>query len=124
MDRDFREAVGDAANSGVGAPTAVVLSARVTARLSRTLTNAAPSSTQEMEAMMRQSDNIPGIGKMDYEAWSALLRPLYGRHSFEGGELNSFSVRLDLHRIHLFAALEPGRAPSGTPEVVEHRRAD
>ncbi len=38
----------------------------------------AHSSTQEMEAMMRQSDNVPGTEKMDYEAWSALLRPLYG----------------------------------------------
>src|ERR1700674_5329997 len=38
-----------------------------------------------------QSDNVPGAGKMDYEAWSALLRPLYGRHSLEGGELNTFS---------------------------------
>jgi AraC family transcriptional activator of tynA and feaB len=44
-----------------------------------------------MEAMMRQSDNVPGTEKMDYEAWSALLRPLYGRHSLEGGELNTFS---------------------------------
>src|SRR5258708_17142789 len=51
----------------------------------------AHSSTQEMEAMMRQSDNVPGTEKMDYEAWSALLRPLYGRHSLEGGELNTFS---------------------------------
>jgi len=41
--------------------------------------------------MMRQSDNVPGTEKMDYEAWSALLRPLYGRHSFEDGELNTFS---------------------------------
>jgi len=39
----------------------------------------AHSSTQEMEAMMRQSDNVPGTEKMDYEAWRALLRPLYGR---------------------------------------------
>jgi AraC family transcriptional activator of tynA and feaB len=44
-----------------------------------------------METMMRQSDNVPGAEKMDYEAWSALLRPLYGRHRFEGGELNTFS---------------------------------
>jgi AraC family transcriptional regulator, positive regulator of tynA and feaB len=44
-----------------------------------------------MEAMMRQSDNVPGTEKMDYEAWSALLRPLYGRHSLAGGELNTFS---------------------------------
>ena len=41
--------------------------------------------------MMRQSDNVPGTEKMDYEAWGALLRPLYGRHSLEGGELNTFS---------------------------------
>ena len=41
--------------------------------------------------MMRQSDNVPGTEKMDYEAWSALLRPLYGRHSLEGDELNTFS---------------------------------
>jgi AraC family transcriptional activator of tynA and feaB len=44
-----------------------------------------------METMMRQSDNVPGTEKMDYEAWSALLRPLYGQHSLEGGELNTFS---------------------------------
>src|SRR5258707_5184619 len=37
--RDFREAAGDATNSGVGTATAVVLSARMTARFSRTLTN-------------------------------------------------------------------------------------
>jgi len=41
--------------------------------------------------MMRQGDNVPDTEKMDYEAWSALLRPLYGRHSLEGGELNTFS---------------------------------
>ena len=41
-DRDFREAVGDATNSGVGATTAEVLSARMTGRFSRTLTNAVP----------------------------------------------------------------------------------
>src|ERR1700693_131436 len=41
--------------------------------------------------MMRQSDNVPDTEKMDYEAWSDLLRPLYGRHSLEGGELNTFS---------------------------------
>ena len=40
---------------------------------------------------MRQSDNVPGTEKMDYEAWSALLRPLYGRHSLAGGELNTSS---------------------------------
>ena len=39
--------------------------------------------------MMRQGDNVPDTEKMDYEAWSALLRPLYGRHSLEGGELNA-----------------------------------
>jgi AraC family transcriptional activator of tynA and feaB len=44
-----------------------------------------------MEAMMRQSDNVPGAEKTDYEVWSTLLRPLYGRHSLEGGELNTFS---------------------------------
>ena len=41
--------------------------------------------------MMRQSDNVPDTEKMDYQAWSALLRPLYGRRSLEGGELNTFS---------------------------------
>jgi AraC family transcriptional activator of tynA and feaB len=44
-----------------------------------------------MEAMMRHSDNVPDTEKLDYEAWSALLRPLYGRHSLEGGELHTFS---------------------------------
>src|ERR1700704_551080 len=44
-----------------------------------------------MEAMMRHSDNVPDTEKLDYEAWSALLRPLYGRHSLEGIELNTFT---------------------------------
>ena len=54
-------------------------------------TNFTGGATNEMEAMMRQGDNVPDTEKMDYEAWSALLRPLYGRHSLEGGELNTFS---------------------------------
>jgi len=35
-DRDFREALGDATNTGVGATTAVVQSAQMTTRFSRT----------------------------------------------------------------------------------------
>jgi len=40
---------------------------------------------------MRQSDDFPGTEQMDYEQWSALLRPLYGRHSLEGAESDSFA---------------------------------
>ena len=56
--------------------------------------------------MMRQSDNIPGTEKMDYEAWSAVLHPLYGRHSFEGGELNTFSGWLRRLSVSGFAAVD------------------
>jgi AraC-like DNA-binding protein len=38
---------------------------------------------------MRQSDNCLGTEQMDYEAWTALLRPLYGRHSLEHVEPNT-----------------------------------
>jgi AraC-like DNA-binding protein len=44
-----------------------------------------------MEAAMRQSNNLLGTEPMDYEAWRALLRPLYGRHSLEGDEPNTFA---------------------------------
>jgi AraC family transcriptional activator of tynA and feaB len=44
-----------------------------------------------MEAVMRQSDNGLGTEQMDREAWRALLRPLYGRHSLEGVEPNAFA---------------------------------
>jgi AraC family transcriptional activator of tynA and feaB len=44
-----------------------------------------------MEAPMRQSDNSLGTEQMDYEAWRALLRPLYGRHSLEGVEPSTFA---------------------------------
>ena len=44
MDRDSREAIGDATNSGDGAATAEVLSARMTAQFPRTRTNAVHSS--------------------------------------------------------------------------------
>src|SRR5258708_10070415 len=40
---------------------------------------------------MRQSDDFLGTEQMDYEQWSALLRPLYGRHSLEGAESPSFA---------------------------------
>jgi AraC family transcriptional activator of tynA and feaB len=40
---------------------------------------------------MRQSDNFLGTEQMDYEAWRALLRPLYGRHSMESVERNTFN---------------------------------
>jgi len=33
---------------------------------------------------MRQSDNFLGTEQMNDEAWTALLRPLYGRHSLAG----------------------------------------
>jgi AraC family transcriptional regulator, positive regulator of tynA and feaB len=45
----------------------------------------------KMEAAMRQSDNFLGPEQMDEEAWRALLRPLYGRHSLEGDEPNTFA---------------------------------
>src|ERR1700736_1729173 len=45
----------------------------------------------KMEAPMRQSDNSLGTEQMDYEAWRALLRPLYGRHSLEGVEPSTFA---------------------------------
>src|SRR5258708_1594229 len=41
-DRNLRETVGDATNSAVAAASAAVLSEPMTARFSRTLTNAAP----------------------------------------------------------------------------------
>src|SRR3979490_452004 len=44
-----------------------------------------------MEAVMRQSDNGLGTEQKDREAWRALLRPLYGRHSVEGVEPNAFA---------------------------------
>jgi AraC-like DNA-binding protein len=44
-----------------------------------------------METPMRQSDNILGTEQMDYERWSALLRPLYGQHSLEAVEPNTFA---------------------------------
>jgi AraC-like DNA-binding protein len=44
-----------------------------------------------MEAVMRQSEDFLGTEQMDYEAWSALLHPLYGRHSLEGVEPNTFA---------------------------------
>ncbi len=53
-----------------------------------------------------QSDNVPGAEKMDYEAWSALLRPLYGRHSLEGGELNTFSGWLRRLSVSGFTAVD------------------
>jgi AraC family transcriptional regulator, positive regulator of tynA and feaB len=44
-----------------------------------------------MEAIMRQSSEFLGMEPMDYEAWRALLRPLYGLHSLEGVEPNTFA---------------------------------
>jgi AraC-like DNA-binding protein len=44
-----------------------------------------------METPMRQSDNILGTEQMDSEAWRALLRPLYGQHSLEAVEPNTFA---------------------------------
>jgi hypothetical protein len=41
-DRDFREALGDATNSAVGAATDLILSARMTARFFRSLANTVP----------------------------------------------------------------------------------
>jgi AraC family transcriptional regulator, positive regulator of tynA and feaB len=46
---------------------------------------------REMEAAMRQSDEFLGAERMDHEQWSALLRPLYGRHTLEGVEPDSFA---------------------------------
>jgi AraC-like DNA-binding protein len=44
-----------------------------------------------METTMRQSDIGLGTEPMDYEAWRALLRPLYGQHSMEGVEPNTIT---------------------------------
>src|SRR5258708_33489265 len=40
---------------------------------------------------MRQNTNFLGTEQMDYEAWRALLRPLYGQHSMEAVEPNTFT---------------------------------
>jgi AraC-like DNA-binding protein len=40
---------------------------------------------------MRQSDHFLGTEQVDYEAWRALLRPLYGRHSLANVDPNTFS---------------------------------
>jgi AraC family transcriptional activator of tynA and feaB len=44
-----------------------------------------------MERVMRQSDNGLGTEQTDHEAYRALLRPLYGRHSLEGVEPSTFA---------------------------------
>jgi AraC-like DNA-binding protein len=45
----------------------------------------------KLEAEMRQNTNFLGTEQMDDEAWRALLRPLYGRHSLEGDGPNTFA---------------------------------
>jgi AraC-like DNA-binding protein len=47
-----------------------------------------------MEAAMRQIDTFLGTEQLDYEQWSALLRPLCGRHNLVGVDPNTFSGRL------------------------------
>ena len=42
----------------------------------------------------------------DATLWSALLRPLYGRHSLEGGKLNTFSGWLRRLSVSGFAAVD------------------
>jgi AraC family transcriptional regulator, positive regulator of tynA and feaB len=49
---------------------------------------------REKEAAMRQSDKLLGTDQMDHEGWRALLRPLYGRHSLERAEPNTFAGSL------------------------------
>jgi AraC family transcriptional activator of tynA and feaB len=44
-----------------------------------------------METAMRQNDNVLGTEQMNYEAWTALLSPLYGQHSVEGVAPNQFA---------------------------------
>ena len=39
---------------------------------------------------MRQNHNFLGTERMDYEAWRALLRPLYGRHSLVDVDTNTY----------------------------------
>jgi AraC family transcriptional activator of tynA and feaB len=46
------------------------------------------------EAAMRQSDTFLGTEPMNYEQWSALLRPVCGRHTLVGLDPNTFSGRL------------------------------
>ena len=43
---------------------------------------------------MRQSDSFLGTEQKDYEQWSALLRPICGRHNLVGVDSNTFSGRL------------------------------
>src|SRR5713226_923385 len=59
-----------------------------------------------MEAAMRQSDNLLGTGQMDYEAWRALLRPLYGRHRLEGAEPTTFAGWLRRLSVSGFTAVD------------------
>jgi AraC family transcriptional regulator, positive regulator of tynA and feaB len=40
---------------------------------------------------MRQSNDFLAAEPMDYEAWRALLRPLYGQHNLVGVDPNTFS---------------------------------
>jgi AraC family transcriptional activator of tynA and feaB len=53
----------------------------------------------ETEAAMLQNDNFLGTEQMDYEAWSASLRSLCGRHNLVDVDPNSFSGWLRALRV-------------------------
>jgi AraC family transcriptional regulator, positive regulator of tynA and feaB len=59
-----------------------------------------------MEAAMRQSDNSPDTVQMNDEAWSAMLRPLYGRHSLAGVAPNTSAGWLRRLNVSGFTAMD------------------
>jgi AraC-like DNA-binding protein len=61
-----------------------------------------------MEAMMRESDNIPGPSQLDYEAWRDLLRSRCGRYYSEGTEPDAFSGWVRPVSARGFTALDIG----------------
>jgi AraC-like DNA-binding protein len=50
-----------------------------------------------MESVMRQSDDFLGTEQVDHEAWRALLRPLYGRHSLVDVNPDTWLRRLSVN---------------------------
>jgi AraC family transcriptional regulator, positive regulator of tynA and feaB len=52
------------------------------------------SSALETETAMREDDDFLGTEQMNYETWSAMLRPLCGRHNLVDVDPHSFSGRL------------------------------
>jgi AraC family transcriptional activator of tynA and feaB len=62
----------------------------------------------ETEAAMLQNNDCLGTEQMDYEAWSALLRSLCGRHNLLDVDPNSFSGWLRTLRVCGFTAVDIG----------------